>query len=318
MRRILIITPCSDRKFGLTERDLQASSLPKGSIVDVCDSWLSRVRSAEPTDYAGNLYAGRSFKELRSACKLIDGELMIISAGLGIVHQSKKIPNYALTVTKGTKDSISERISSGVFSSDLWWETLKGKSKNDYDLQKCLHAMDADLILLGLSKPYAKMIYNDLASLPDQIIRKLRVFGVGLESDLPEPLVRNLLEYDQRMNGSDSYLVGTMTDLVARCIYDFCQSLKENSNLGIDVEVDKAFVKKRLDGWRYPSIPKRKNLTDPEIVKFILDNWEVTQGLTHKSLKLLRSEGYACEQGRFGKIIASVRNEKIEQMDLGL
>ena len=318
MRRILIIVPCSDRKFGVTVRNLQAASVPKGSIDEVSDSWLNRINDTAPTDYAGSLYAGRSFKELRNACRLIDAELVVVSAGLGIVHQSKKVPNYALTVTNGSKDSIGERISDGVFSSDLWWETLKRKRKNDYDLHRYLCDMNADLILLGLSKPYAKMIYKDLANLPVEIIQKSRVFGIGIKSELPEPIASNLLDYDQRMNGPDSNLVGTMTDLVARCIHDFCQVLKENSNLGVDVEMDQAFVNNRLQGWRYPIIPKRKNLTDPEIIKFILANWENTQGVTNKSLRLLRSQGYACEQGRFGKIIASVRNERIEQRNLGL
>jgi hypothetical protein len=318
MKKVLIVVPCSDRKSGFTPSSLKASSLECGSIEQVAQEWLDRVGDATPTNYIDELYAGRSFSELRKARKIIGADLIVISAGLGIVSSAEKIPNYALTVSNGTKDSVGSKITSNNFSPSTWWNALKVSNISKYNLRQKLETVDAGLILIGLSKNYAKMVADDLRQLNKEILEKCRVFGVGLQGFLPDNLSGNLLEYDQRFNGRDSYLPGTMTDLVARCIHDFCKCLHDHHHLGKNLRADQLFVQDRLSDWRYPVIPKRKALTDEEVIKFILEHWGRTQGKTGETLKLLRDEGNACEQGRFGALIASVRDQGSGQEEFNL
>ena len=308
MRKVLIVVPCSDRKFGFTPSNLKAASLDCGSVNQVAEEWLDRIKDAVPTSKAGEMYAGRSFSELRKARTIVSAELIVISAGLGVVRSTDRIPNYALTVSRGSEDSISCKIAINDFVPDIWWEALKSRNLRQFSLQRKVDEVGADLILFGLSKNYARMIRKELTELSQETIKKCRLFGVGLQDYLPGQLTQNLLEYDQRLNGPDSFAVGTMTDLVARSIHDFCDNLDKNKQLGLDLEADKSFVQDRMCDLRYPLIPKRKAMSDDEVIQFILDNLKHTQGKTADTLKLLRKSGFACEQSRFASLFRNAKN----------
>jgi len=313
MRRILIITPCSDRKNGFTPDNMRAATLTAGTIGQVATEWLERLRDCSATKKrAIEVYAGRSFHELRKAQSTVSADLTIISAGLGIVHGSQKIPNYGITVSKRASDTVFKKISNVNTTATEWWESLKQSDAARYDFNK-IQFDDYDLVLLILSKNYAGMVRKDLERISEKAIAKLRIFGVGIKSYLPETLHSNLLAYDQRLNGPDFDNKGTMADLSARCVLDFCKCISENKKLGVDLKTDRAFVEHRLVNLRYPEVFSRQVLTDDEVKDFILQNLETTKGRVSQSLRLLRDCGYACEQSRFSKLFACVReNSRIQ------
>ena len=318
MLKTLLITPCSDRKCGKTPDFMRATSLISGPIDDVATEWLRKVSENPGKTKAINMYAGRSFSELRKVTQTGDADLMIISAGLGLVGGDEMVPNYGITVSRGSVESVFNKISSKDVREQDWWRSLKIHGGEQFDFNKSVDFKKYDLILLMLTKSYSKMIVDELSQINEFGIKKLRLVGVGIEKYLPEKLKPCVLPYDQRLNGPDSGYQGTMTDLPARCAVDFINCVKSNPELGIDLETDIKFVSDRLSKLRMPIVPTRQKLSDDEVKNFIDDNW-FGAGTTHQgSLKNLRESGKACEQGRFGKIFREVKRLKLEQGELNL
>ena len=316
MTKVLIITPCSDRKYGFTPEYMRATSLPLGSLRSVANEWAVRVKESIPTNAARDVYAGRSFVELKAAQSLVSADLVIISAGLGIVRGQQKIPNYGITVSRSASDSIFKKIE-GKAQSTEWWSHLQKTMGAKFDLNS-IDFGAYDLVLMIMSKNYAKMVSGDLSLMSEDVIKKLRVFGVGINSLMPLKLRDNILSYDQRLNGPDYDHLGTMTDLSARCLLDFCKQMQGNSEIGRGLQYDKEFVEGRLNGMRYPEVFDRKVCTDDEVKLFILEHWDTNKGNVNKTLRLLRDKGFACEQTRFANLFRSVKHEKKLQGEFNL
>ena len=81
---------------------------------------------------------------------------------------------------------------------------------------------------------------------------------------------------------------------------------------------DKAFVTSRLKPMEYPKTHDRKQLSNEEVIEFLLTNWENFEGKSTKSLRFLRDEGFACEQGRFRDLFYQAKDLKYGQKELGL
>jgi len=318
MLKTLLITPCSDRKSGITPDSMNATSLVAAPIDDVAAQWLRKVSENPGATKAINMYAGRSFSELRKVVQAWTVDLMIISAGLGLVRGDAIVPNYGITVSRSSVESVFNKISNAGVRERDWWRALKLHGGEQFDFNKSVDFKKYDLVLLILTKNYSKMISDELRQISGSGIKKLRIVGVGIDKYLPERLKPCVLPYDQRLNGPDSDFPGTMTDLPARCAVDFMNCIQSNSKLGVNLEDDIKFVSDRLSKLRMPKVPTRQKLSDEEIKKFIQDNW-VGMGTTNQgSLKNLRESGRACEQSRFAKIFKEVKRLKLEQGELSL
>src|SRR3546814_7263091 len=64
---------------------------------------------------------------------------------------------------------------------------------------KALGAHDGR-ILVGLTRPYAVLVGSALASLPPEILGRVRIFGAGLTAHLPAALHPQVLHYDSRLD----------------------------------------------------------------------------------------------------------------------
>ena len=163
----------------------------------------------------------------------------------------------------------------------------------------CFREIAADLVLIALSENYAKLLREELAGLDEDCIQKVRVFGAGLGQHLPDNLKTSLMPYDARLNGPESSIRGTMSDFPTRALHHYAMGLSEGWVRGQSHVKDRADIEEVLSAWSEPEIPVRRKLSDDEVVSFVLENWEKTEGRSGASLRLLRDSGNACEQSRF-------------------
>lgn len=158
---------------------LRARTLSPGPASDVAKEWGERTQHARIRTTPENVYCGRSFREAYSASKELCAELVIISAGLGLIRQHDEIPGYSLTVSNGREDSIKERITDQNRSPKLWWKALASNTSASTSLVDTVKDTDASLVLIALSESYAHMLFDELEGLEEGILRRLRVFGAG-------------------------------------------------------------------------------------------------------------------------------------------
>lgn len=258
-----------------------------------------RVASAKPKGPHEEVYCGRAYREAASAAKKLSAELAVISAGLGVVRAEQQIPSYSLTVSPGSEDTVLDKIKGGGASPDAWWRALQFGRGGVAGVQDVFRGDSTVLVLMCLSASYARLIRDDLMDLSVAETQRVRIFGAGIVGHLPPNLADSVMPYDARLNGPDSPIPGTMSDFASRALHHFAGCLKDGVLSAEQADDDRQKLLGLMRDWRTPNRPMRERMTDEEIVKFILEQWDKTGGRSGDSLRLLRDTGHACEQSRF-------------------
>ena len=318
MTHPMIIIPCSDRKRQVSGPKFLARNLSLGTVDNVAKSWAKAINSTTHNFTANQIYCGRAFSEAFKAADECNAKLIVISAGLGLVDMCLKIPTYGLTVARGHPDSISSLVTQSPWTPAMWWASLKKTNSGIFDFSRLFEANNPSLVLIHLTKQYARMVYEELACLSSDQVAKVRLFGLGLEEFVPENLRKCILPYDHRMNGPDSSSGGTITDFGARSIRHFVQLARDKGLETGSLAQHKDLVERTLSHWDMPVKPDRQRLTDAQVIDFITNNWDVVSGGSQKMLKLLRSSGNACEQARFKNLFSEAKKKLQTQLRLVL
>lgn len=306
----LVITTCTNRKRKPISDALHASALPEAHLATLAGEWGRRLASAGERFSAGDLYGGRSFQAAVKAARELDAELMIVSAGLGLVSADQKVPSYACTILAGASDSVAARATAPFVASE-WWSAVTAASPFGRSLAAVASEAEG-LICAALSDAYIDMIAGDLLALPEQARARLRIFTrAPLENIAPalQPLV---MPYDDRLDGADSPIRGTRSDFAGRALAHFVDAVA-----GADVGAGRSAaehadaVSAALSPWRMPVRVDRARRDDATMLGLIRDHWDATGGSSTRLLRRFRDElGIACEQGRFAALANTVRVER--------
>jgi hypothetical protein len=302
----VVFTNCSQRKRIAPEAPLRAATLHSGDVMSVAADWMERVSSAGVTQPAEDLYSGRNFTLSRTAANGTASSLYIVSAGLGLVRSSDRVPAYSLTVARSSADNVLAHLEQSAATAADWWDAL-GKAGGGKSIRRVVARLRPAPVLIALPASYIAMIAHDLAGLSDSDRLRLRIFTGSNKAHIPEDLRSAVMPYDDRLDGHDSPVPGTRSDFAARALWDFCTSVLSTSPDAAATRHAK-MIKDRLATWRRPTSVARQRGTDEELVALIKDNWEVARGRTTVLLRILRDDlGIACEQGRLSRLAAAVR-----------
>lgn len=292
-----IIVPCTSRKFHRPTADGSAVSLTCGSQESVQTAWLERLTHLPAAHTPRALYGGRGFQLSCRAAEVAGAPLFIVSAGLGLVADETRIPAYGLTISNNGDESIARRINSGGFSPINWWRAVT-QGPCSQALSEIFKTPDERPIIFALTHPYAEMISDDLATLSDAQVARLRIIGLSIKSALPLRLRANLLPYDERLQ---QIIPGTRSDFAQRALYHFVSSgLKELPQGSINSH--QAWVSAALATHRLPDRIKRAQMTDAEIIALIGEHLSEGFGVGKMLRKFRDEKGIACEQARFSRL----------------
>jgi hypothetical protein len=306
--RVIAVTTCTDRKKFPVPDDLDASQLPVGPQSDVARLWRERVKSAGPVGIATEVYSGRSFQEAVFAARAGCGELRIISGGLGLIRGDDEIPSYSLSLVRQSSEFIGARVTGEPFNAARWWKEVQ-RSAQSSPLAELLRTNPTTAVVIGISKAYLPLISEDLLSLEDRELDRLRLLGMGIWNACPSRLQNCILPYDDRLDGPDSPIRGTRTDFSSRAMRHFIESVLVERQVG-SIEDCKNTVIRLLGRWRRPKSVSRPSKTDEEIVALIRRNWKAIKGKSSLGLRYLRDvENIACEQGRFRSLFHRAAKE---------
>jgi hypothetical protein len=293
-----VVVTCTNRKSHPVAAPWRLGSLVGADSGELARKWI-QVLAADPGSPlvpARDLYAGEHWQ---MACGLPGavggrGQLWACSAGYGLIPAEALVHPYAATFASGHPDSVQ----GGSEGSRAWWDALsrwQGPSPGQPRTLRDLVAADpAAAFLLVLSAPYLRACGDDaaaasrLAADPDRfMIVSAGARNSGLLGDLMVPA-------DARLQ---ALLGGTRQVL----------------NVRIAAHLLSAGILRRGDATRYlarlleeqPPVPRydRKKLTDAEVLGLIRDSLaRIPAASASHLLRQLRDAGYACEQGRFGRL----------------
>lgn len=301
----LVITTCTNRKRKPVPYHLQMRALSSAQMADVAADWCGRLRKAVVLHPAVDIYGGRGFREAEAAASLLDARLMVVSAGLGLIDAVRSVPPYASTILHGVPDGVPARVT-GHFSASDWWAAISEGSPFAVSLSRAADD-NAGLILASLSDAYIEMVSADLLSLPEAARSRLRLFTRASIERVPPGLRSCVMPYDDRLDGPDSRVQGTMGDFASRALHHFAKNIALAQDTRSASE-HAAAVGALLDGQRVPEKIRRVRYDDDAMLDLIRSRWDDPKG---RSLRRFRDEfNVACEQGRFQTLTGVVRAER--------
>ncbi|MEX3639191.1 hypothetical protein [Paraburkholderia sp. BR14320] len=292
---MIIVTNCTNRKrVGDDTVTLTAADM-NGSLSSVAARWGKAIRKVRPSKEAQDIYMGRAFSEARQVAASLGGTLYIVSAGLGVVGATEAIPSYNLTVAEGDNSLKPLLTHLGKRPSD-WWTALTTELGQQRSVRALLESNADALALFALPGSYIALIAEDLASLTQRQLSRVRIITSDHGRTLvPEHARHVALPYDERLEGS-SY-VGTRTDFPQRALRHFIEVLTGHE---LSVDDARASVSAAMLALKKPVIPLRERKTDSEILTLLRKNWDRFDGASARLLRYLRDEALvACEQSRF-------------------
>ena len=307
--RSVVITACTGRKRLPPAQGLRARDLAAGALEHVAQDWLSRLGAADARVPAGWLYCGRAFAESVSAAQAIEAPLFIVSAGVGLIAAETPVPSYSLTVTPGSPDSILRKIQTSS-SASAWWAQIAALSAASERLPAIAESYAGGLMLLALPSLYLSMVEEELLELPQDVLARLRFFGLGIRARIDPRLEPLVMPYDGRLEDAASRFRGTRSDFAPRALRHFAEVvLAELPNGSSDQH--RVAVMKALATWSEPRTPKRPRISDEQVQELIRKHWSDVGGRSSRMLRLLRDDlSVACEPGRFRALFRLVRQER--------
>jgi hypothetical protein len=255
-----------------------------------------------------DLYAGRGFQEAVLAARRLSSELLVASAGLGLVHESALVPSYACTILANGPDSIADRVGAG-FSAAAWWRRINQTSPFAISLTASV-ASSTGLVCAALSETYFGMVKDDLLGLDDQARGRLRLFTAAPLDRITPQLRGYVMPYDDRLDGVDSPIRGTRSDFASRALHHFAQAIAVPNDRRSAAEHADA-VRRATQDWTAPVRIARMRHNDDSLRALLHQHWEAAGGSSSRLLRLFRDQLHiACEQGRFATLAREVRTER--------
>lgn len=313
-----IIVSCTNRKSAAVSAPLHLRSVPSGSSEDRVSEWCSRLaRHRGPTVVVERLYAGEHWtvaKELPELAREAGykARLWVMSAGYGLIPINDYIHPYSATFASAELDSVAIDGPSGQTRNSAlqtWWDSLcrfAGGGKNEpYSLTELLMNSKRSNFLLVASPHYLAAAEKDLQSGLSALASPERLMVVtspsrAIKGPLREHIVFSSTRLQPSMGGSCMSLHARVASLI----------LKKVNSWGFEAES----VGKRIGELikRTPQSPKlqHQRMTDDQVRKFVEINLKINPQLSCTALlKILRSEGLACEQSRFKGLYWEVRGD---------
>ena len=297
-----IITTCtSNKKYDIDDLLRLKNILFRNYTVDsLYLDWSKNISNNKLEKYkAINLYCGVQWTNIIKSKNILlqnfDVELLVMSAGMGLINSEKKISSYSCTFSANSDDSIKHLKNKSLNISQKWWNLV-----NKFDLDK----LDKNAyIFLVLSNEYI----NATSKTIDELIKiyedKLFIISCS-KSDTIQKYKQNLLNFNTSFNNKNR---GTFISINQRAFYWLSQQII-NKNLDIKLSVLNKVIDKYLENEKKFQKKRNKKLNEYELnnlIEYQIKGLQIknpTQGLGN-----LRKNGFACEQKRYSKFFNTLK-----------
>lgn len=298
MRELHIIAACAERKRLPAPRTMSMRIVRGESLDTRFADWSKRMRDAElPMTTAEDLYVGehwRAIRDLPEAAREygFSANLLVASAGYGLVRSSGRLHTYAATFAREHADSILPR--RAVKTSHWyrsWWnalgqERLAGRATTT--LRAIAKAAPQTNILIVASPAYVSAMHDDILSALELMNGQLIIITSSAAGiPLLEPYVVNSTA---RLQAS---LGGSLRSLHARAAREILGAF------------DPKRARRHLARYENerPFIARQKS-TDAQVRAFIKRSMARSYST---ALRELRAAGSACEQSRFRDLFLEIK-----------
>lgn len=310
-----VLTSCTQRKRSGLSEPLTVELLLPGSYSETAISWTNLAHREEVKVPANHLYVGRPIKEACAASAHLNAPLHFISTGFGLIHEATALPNYDLTVARGSK-SVETIITEVPFSPGKWWHAINQTRGNASPLRDLISIHSNAIFLVALSRVYLQMIKGELDALSPLDAPRIRLFtSTDGAREIPESMLTAWIPYDERFDGYASPNPGTRSDFPQRVMNHFVRHVLQKH--APNLETEKTQVLNLLKQFSVRQHPDRVRKTDSEIIAIIHKYWNHGEGQSSKMLRVLRDDLLvSCEQKRFAELFRTAKQQRNGQLGM--
>lgn len=264
-----------------------------GGLKALANAWKGLVVRAPLAGTAATLYQGRSILDTVAVATHLSSRWYAVSAGLGLVAADQPVPSYDCTVSAGS--NLCNRLARLRASNADWWTALTAMQPHPLS-----RLISQGPTLLALPSSYLRMVLQDLSHVSNFEAQHLRIFtSTAGAAVVPDHLTACVMPYDDRLESVPGYS-GTQADFAQRALRHFVLKLDAT---GLPSDEAQERVKAELLRRPRPSRSQGVRLSDDEIRKTLLTQWDRHQGRSTRLLRYLRDvAGISCEQKRFSRI----------------
>lgn len=314
-RAVNVAIACTNRKTQQPGAELHLRNVSAPSLEERAKRWVRRLRESNaPVSKVENLYSGDHWVVGRSLAEDALGaglkvRLHVCSAGYGLLPMHAEVRPYAATFTPGHPDAVQSGADS-FEAPQIWWHLLgrwPGPSpRSPRSLAALASTSPRTPLLVAVSPHYLEAVLGDLEAAQAELASPelLSVFSAG--SDGLESIEGSLIPCDARLQHA---VGGTRFSLNVRAAR---LALRNADSWTLRApELREQFL---LVLRRQPCLPRwnRHSMSDAEVAHFIRQGLRrQPQAARTRLLRELRDSGRACEQSRFARLYAQVRDEGI-------
>lgn len=312
MSEIVLIASCSQQKKRTGAKCVMLHTIKATNQEGRLKAWTRSVQSSDWTTPADEMYLGQYWSVIREIITAFDKketrhQLLIASAGLGLLRSDDKIPNYAATFQTGATDDICSPTTLPLErrpSVRKWWkqinDNLSAKKRLTF-LNQAITSETRTVVCL-LSSLYLEALKEEILSIQAQR-PDIQFLIFTTEKD---PARRGLKGWIPLESALLQKLGGGSVSLSARMALEYFSS--KRSTASITSSDCRSFFKKRCQQHGSKRTFERKPATDDQAKDFIIK--EVKNGATSYSptLRAFRDAGFACEMKRFRGLFKEVTN----------
>jgi hypothetical protein len=298
---LVLVTNCSATKKLGTNQVLRASSLRSGSMRDVAREWNSLVRNGRKASRARDLYGGSGIGAARKAADESGASWYVVSAGIGLVHSSRRVPVYDLSISPGGgRSNVLDKVGNRKTPApEEWWQAIcELRGGVLHPIRRLVKRRKDALIVVALSRPYLQMVVPDLVGISENDINRVRIITLHTNS-LPKELRQMVMPYDSRLNGKKSPFPGPMSSFVQRAARHFLK-IASRDLTEVSPRVHAGRVRKALGHLRKPKKIHRRQVNDATLSRMVRKIRSEGANSSNAGLRRLRDKfRVACEQSRF-------------------
>ena len=297
---IRVIVGCTDRKSLPVNDHLRLGNV--AVTTNRIKVWQERIENAPCRSAAGNLYAGEAWAVARSLpTKTQTGESItrwIVSAGSGLIQYSDPIAPYSAAVAPGGTDSVSARGETD--AAGQWWDELSKWRPPEIFGPRSLRDLaikDPEApIVVAVSATYLKAIWNDLANAAE-VSEQVVVLGRSAPPGV------TLIPCDARIQSTVGGARTSMNNRALRLLLEQADQHKFKPD-AMTSHFEALLADGAIETY------ERVAQTDDQVRRFIrAKRNEHTNLARTPALRMLRDQGFACEQTRFRELWEQIVEE---------
>ncbi len=299
---IYLISSCTSVKSMTSDDKHLLRNYDLSNIEKSCAEWKKNLSSDNIDKIpARKLYQGPSWKATLDVENFFSTkfttQLLIASAGHGLINSNEMISSYGITFSKGHEDSI-HNFKNIENPTQQWWTKINKFSLNSLNTES--------YIFLFLPSDYLIALKDFIENLIDIFDKRIFILSSS-KNRLSSKIENRSLRFDTRFN---SYEKGTFITLSQRCMRWLSNEVM-TKELPLNHKILQNHIDIFLSELAPYKIEQRKQLNDNELMKIIINQIKIeniksaTQGL-----KNLRMKGFASEQKRYGKLFnATIKDD---------